>query len=174
MTPDTAGARGSRTLVLGVGNRIMTDDAVGLEALAALGRDYRLPGTVDLVDGGTLGLDLLVHIEGYPRVLVLDCVMLGREPGAVVRVEGDEIPALLGRCLSPHQVGLQDLLGVLQLLDRVPERLTVVGVEPERIDPGLELSAPVRRALPEMLEAAVGVLRGWGLAVERRRGGGGG
>ncbi len=173
MTPETPEARGSRTLVLGVGNRIMTDDAVGLEALAALRRGYRLPGTVDLVDGGTLGLDLLVHIEGYPRVLVLDCVMLGREPGAVVRVEGEEIPAVLGQCLSPHQVGLQDLLGVLRLLDRIPERLTVVGVEPERIDPGLELSAPVRRALPGMLEEAAAVLREWGLAVEPRSGGGG-
>ena len=173
MIPGAPPARGGRTLVLGVGNRIMTDDAVGLEALAALERGYRLPAAVDLVDGGTLGLDLLVHIEGYPRVLVLDCVMLGREPGTVVRVERDEIPAVLGRCLSPHQVGLQDLLGVLQLLDRTPERLTVIGVEPERIDPGLDLSAPVRAALPRMLEAAAGVLREWGLPVGRRPGPGG-
>ncbi len=160
----------SRTLILGLGNRLMTDDAVGLEALGAFRAKYGVPDGVDLMDGGTLGLDLLVHLEGYPRVLILDSVCTGRAPGDVVRVDGDAIGAVFADCLSPHQVGLQDLVAVLQLQGRVPERLTVIGVEPERIDPGLNLSAPVRAALPRMLEAAAGVLREWGLGVGGRPG----
>ncbi len=152
-------------MILGLGNRLMTDDAVGLEALAAFRAAYGVPDGVDLVDGGTLGLDLLVHMEGYPRVLILDCVTTGEAPGTVVRVEGDAIPTVFAECLSPHQMGLQDLVAVLHLQGRVPERFTVLGVEPGEIGVGLELTDPVRRSLPRLVAAAAEELREWGVVV---------
>jgi len=146
----------------------MTDDAAGLEALAAFSSAYEVPEGVDLVDGGTLGLDLLHIVEEYPRVLILDCVTTGRAPGTVVRVDGDDIPRVFAQCLSPHQMGIQDLAAALELLGRMPERFTVLGIEPERIDPGVELTEPVRNNLPRLVEAAAGVLEEWGVPVRRR------
>ncbi|MHB8763099.1 MAG: HyaD/HybD family hydrogenase maturation endopeptidase [Deferrisomatales bacterium] len=146
----------------------MTDDAVGLEALQALEQAYELPAGVDTLDGGTLGLDLLVHLEGYPRVLIADCVLTGRAPGTVVRIERDDVPAAFADALSPHQVGLQDLMAVLELQGRLPEHLTVVGVEPESLELGLELSEPVRRSLPRVVQALADELARWGLAPRRR------
>jgi len=120
-------------LIIGLGNRLMTDDAVGLEALPAFAARYAVPDGVDVIDGGTLGLDLLVHMEGYPRVLVVDCVTAGHAPGTLLRVEGEDVPRVFSQCLSPHQMGLKDLVAVLELQGRMPERLTVLGVEPESV-----------------------------------------
>ncbi len=146
----------------------MTDDSVGLRALEVLEERYELPEEVDLLDGGTLGLDLLPRLEGYANILIADCVTTGREPGTLVRVEGDDVPTVFARCLSPHQMGLQDLIAVLQLQGRMPERLTVIGVEPESLEVGLELSGPVRSSLPRMVEAVVAVASEWGVELRRK------
>lgn len=149
----------------------MTDDAAGIEALDAFRAAYDVPGDVDLLDGGTLGLDLLVHMEGYGGILVADCVTAGREPGTVVRIEGEDVPAAFSRVVSPHQMGLKDLISVLELQGRLPKRLTVVGVEPESLEMGLELSAPVRRSLPKLVGAMAEVLGEWGIEARRRAAG---
>ncbi len=146
----------------------MTDDGVGPAALEAFAAAYQVPEGVDLLDGGTLGLDLLVHLEAYPRVLIADCVMTGRAPGTVVKIEGDDVPAAFADALSPHQVGLVDLVAVLELQGRLPERLTVIGVEPESIELGLTLSGPVARSLPKVAKALADELAEWGVAVEEK------
>ncbi|GAB4262299.1 MAG: HyaD/HybD family hydrogenase maturation endopeptidase [Deferrisomatales bacterium] len=163
-----AGAR--RTLVLGVGNRLMSDDAVGLEALEAFRAAYELPPGVEVLDGGTGGLDLLGHLEGCAHVLVVDCVSTGAEPGALLRVEAHDVPRVFSRSLSPHQMGLPDLLAALELTGRLPERLVVLGVEPARVDLGLELTEPVARRLPALVEAMAAELAAWGVAIRKRPG----
>ncbi|MDF1553484.1 MAG: HyaD/HybD family hydrogenase maturation endopeptidase [Deferrisomatales bacterium] len=141
----------------------MTDDAVGLEALIAFQDSYRVPDGVDLLDGGTLGLDLLPRMEGYRNILIADCVTVGRPPGTLLQVEGEDVSTTFSRCLSPHQMGLKDLIAVLELQGRLPERLTVLGVEPESIELGEQLSATVSAILPRMVEAMARVLGEWGL-----------
>jgi len=155
-------------LIIGLGNRLMTDDAVGLEALRAFAERYEVPEEVDLMDGGTLGLDLLVHMEGYPRILVADCVTAGHEPGTLLRVEGADVPRVFSQCLSVHQMGLKDLVAVMELQGRMPEEMAVLGVEPEGIGMGLELSEPVRKTLPRLVEAMAEALRQWGIEPRRR------
>lgn len=146
----------------------MTDDAVGLEALRVFAERYEAPEGVDLLDGGTLGLDLLVHLEGYPRVLVADCVTAGHAPGTLLRVEKEDVPRVFSQCLSPHQMGLKDLVAVMELQGRMPEQMAVLGVEPESIELGLELSEPVRQALPRLVEAMADALRQWGIEPRSR------
>ena len=149
----------------------MTDDGAGLEALSAFQEGYDVAAEGDFLDGGTLGLELLVYMEGYGRILVADCVTTGREPGTVVRIEGEDVPVAFSKVLSPHQMGLKDLLSVLELQGRMPERLTVLGVEPESIEMGLDLSEPVRRSLPKLVGAMAGVLGEWGVEARPRSGG---
>jgi hydrogenase maturation protease len=142
----------------------MTDDAVGLEALAAFQQRYTVPGGVDLLDGGTLGLDLLPHMEGYRNILIADCVTVGHPAGTLLQVEGADVSTTFANCLSPHQMGLKDLIAVLELQGRLPENLTVLGVEPESIELGETLSATVAASLPRLIEAMARVLGGWGVA----------
>lgn len=142
----------------------MTDDAVGLEALITFQQRFAVPDGVDLLDGGTLGLDLLPHMEDYRNILIADCVTVGHPPGTLLQVEGEDVSITFSRCLSPHQMGLKDLIAVLELQGRLPERLTVLGVEPESIELGLQLSATVAAALPRLVDAMARVLGEWGLA----------
>ncbi|MEP7091833.1 MAG: hydrogenase maturation protease, partial [Nocardioidaceae bacterium] len=118
-TPDLGPRPG--TTVLGIGNPIMGDDGIGialLEALMAAG--LRRP--VDFVDGGTIGMSLLPAVEDAGSLLVLDAVAGSGPPGTVVRLEGDQLPRFLRTKLSPHQVGLLDVLVAARLRGTDPDR----------------------------------------------------
>lgn len=152
-------------MVIGLGNRVMGDDAAGLDALGRFAELYECPEEVDLLDGGTLGLDLLAHLEGYEGVLVADAVTRGGHPGEVFRIGKDQVHGTFAESLSPHQVGLQDLFAVLELQGRTPERLAVVGVEPQTVELGVGLSPAVGGALDAMAAALAQELAGWGIPV---------
>ena len=157
--------------MLGLGNLLMGDDGVGMIAVRELARRYELPEGVDVLEGGTAGLTLLAHLEGYASILIADCAALGRTPGQAVRIDGSEVGATFSRCLSPHELGLHDLLGALDLLGERPEHVTVIGMEPESLAMSLELSEAVREGLGPMVEAMARELEGWGIPLRERRAG---
>ena len=72
---------GPRVLVLGIGNLVMSDDGVGVKVVQQLQREYRFAKNVEIMDGGTLGLDLLPKLEGIDHLIVVDAVETGRKPG---------------------------------------------------------------------------------------------
>ena len=151
---------GNRSItVLGVGNPIMGDDGIGLALLSAV-RQARSDPRVNYVDGGTGGMELLPVVQDAGRLLVLDAVA-GPMPGAVARLGGDQVPRMLSSALSPHQVGLLDVFTAARLLGREPERIEVVGVTPESVELGLDLSAPVSAALTEATAQACAILDEW-------------
>jgi hydrogenase maturation protease len=150
-------------LVLGIGNLIMSDDSIGSRIVQRLQERYRFPGGVIFHDGGTQGPALLPLLEGVEKLLVVDAVDTGAAPGTVVRLAGDDIPLVMGAKLSPHQLGLTDLLAVATLQGNVPEEVVVWGVQPELIALGLELS-PVVASRVTILEARVlQELRDWNI-----------
>jgi hydrogenase maturation protease len=151
----------NRTIVLGLGNLLQSDDAGGARAAAQLAADPRCPAEVTVLDGGTLGLELLAHIRGAKRLLVLDAVEIGEAPGAIVRVAGEELRALPGGG-SVHQLGVSDLLIALRLLGEEPEEVVLLGVQAAHIALGTELSPEVEQAIPRLLDAALEELRIWG------------
>jgi len=151
-----------RILVLGLGNALMTDDAFGHRMINALQGRFRFPAEVTVLDGGTLGLDLLPRLEGIGRLLVIDALEMGAAPGTVFRLQGEEVPRAFASKLSVHQMGLQDLLAVAELQGHLPDELVVWGVQPESIEMGLELTAPVAAAMEEAMAGVVGELRSWG------------
>ncbi len=149
-------------LVLGLGNLVMTDDALGSRAILELEKRYRFPEQVALLDGGTLGLDLLPRLEGIDRLLVIDALQMGAEPGSVFRLEGEEVPRAFANKLSVHQMGLQDLLAVAELQGHLPGQLVVLGAQAESIEMGLEMSAAVNTALEQLMAKVVHELSEWG------------
>jgi hydrogenase maturation protease len=124
---------------------------VGVRAVEALVEQVQLPPDVEVLDGGTSGMDLLDRIAGRAHLIVIDAVRCGRPPASVVRLTGEEVPAFFRTRLSPHQLGLSDVLAILQVMDSAPARLTVIGVEPVSLDLGLDLSPAVAARLPEVI-----------------------
>jgi hydrogenase maturation protease len=153
------------TLVLGLGNVLLSDEGIGVWVADALGRRFELPEGVTVIEGGTLGLDLLPRLDGVERLLLIDAVTPGRIPGAIVRLQGDEVPAALGVKISPHQVGLADLLATARLMGQAPPGLVLWGMKPERLDPGTAFSPRVARALPRLLACVLEELHHWGFSA---------
>jgi hydrogenase maturation protease len=151
------------TLVLGLGNAVMGDDAFGGRVITELLRRFALPAGVRAVDGGTLGLDLLPMLENIERLLVIDALEMDAAPGSIFRLQGEEVPRAFAHKLSVHQMGLQDLLAVAELCGHLPRELVVWGTQPAVIEPGMELSAAVSAALSPVVERVVRELAEWGV-----------
>lgn len=150
-------------LVLGIGNLIMSDDSVGVRLVQRLQEDYRFPEAVSLHDGGTLGPELLPLLEGVEKLLVVDAVETGKPPGTVVRLTGDDIPLVMGAKLSPHQLGLTDLLAVATLQGVIPQEVVVWGIQPENFGLGLEMSPAVASRMDALESGVLQELRSWNI-----------
>jgi hydrogenase maturation protease len=137
-------------LVLGIGNTIMSDDGVGVKVVELLQTGYTFPDNVELLDGGTLGLDLLPKLEGISHLIMVDAVETGEKPGTCVRLAGEQLPIVLETKISPHQMGLKDLLAVARLLGNIPEEMVLIGVQPGSIEMGLQLTPEVELQVPSM------------------------
>jgi len=155
------------TLVLGLGNPLMGDDGVGLAVLSRLQQDWECEG-VHLVDGGTWGMNLLPLIEDTRRLLLLDAIRLGVEPGTVHQLTRDQLPRFLGHKLSPHQIDLKEILALAELRGTLPEMIMAVGVEPAKVELSTELSPPVEARLEELTELALRQLGQWGHSYRSR------
>ena len=158
------------TLVLGLGNVLCADDGAGIAALVMLQRGWLLPPEVAAVDGGTLGLSLLPLLEDADRVLIIDAILADGPPGTLVRLSGAEVPTAVHTRLSPHQVGVADLLDALRLGGSDDEAPVLHGVVPASIELCLQRSPAVAAALPALVERVVAELRSWGLPLVPRRG----
>ena len=164
-----------RTLILGVGNLLLSDEGVGLRVVEKLAATYELPEGVQTLDGGTLGLDLLYYLEGedgrpVENLLIVDAVEMGKEPGTLMRMEDDQVPASLSVKMSPHQIGIPDMLFAAKLKDIYPPNVVLWGVQPAVLDVGLELSPPVAAQVDVLVEKIVKELARWGEHPTPRKG----
>ncbi len=153
------------TLVLGVGNVLLMDEGVGVRALNELKRRYSFSDDIEFLDGGTAGIELLRHIQNRDHLIIIDAMTCDQPPGTVVRLEGEDVPKAFRIRISPHQLGLSDLLAAAMLTDDLPEKLILFGVEPESIDIGLELTGTVEASLDKLIEAVADELRSMGCSV---------
>ena len=156
----------NKTLVLGLGNLVHSDDGLGVHAIQSLTLDSRVPADVVLMDGGTQGLNLLPHLSAFERLLVIDALDVGEPPGTLVRLEGKALQNLPGKA-SVHQLGFADLLVALDLLGELPEEIVLLGVQPLSTDWGTELSAPLRDVLPRLQDVVFEQLETWKQAMMR-------
>ncbi|HET9023849.1 MAG TPA: HyaD/HybD family hydrogenase maturation endopeptidase [Burkholderiaceae bacterium] len=157
-------------LVLGIGNMLWADEGFGVRAVEALNAALAYPAPeVLLLDGGTLGLNLLEYVEASRRVLVFDAVDFGLPPGTLKVLRDAEVPRWGARKMSPHQNGFNDVLALAQLHGRTPDTIAAIGVQPVTLDDfGGSLTEPVRARLPEAVELAVAQLAEWGFPGRRR------
>ena len=153
------------TVVIGLGNPLMTDDGVGLALLAGLQARGPFQPEPLFVDGGTWGMNLLPTIEDAKRVLFLDAVNFGAPPGTAVLLERHRLPRWLGLKLSPHQIDLKEVLALAELRGHLPAEAVVVGIQPDKVEMGSELSPAAGAGIEAALDLAVGMLERWGTHV---------
>jgi hydrogenase maturation protease len=146
----------------------MNDDAAGVLVVQALAEKYTFSQELVVMDGGTLGLDILPHLEGIDRLLVVDAVETGGPVGMIVRLNGDEIPLALATKVSPHQMGLKDLLLVSDLQGHAPQEMVLWGVQPGSIEMDIELSPEVAEAVELLQLKVLEELKRWGITATPR------
>lgn len=142
-------------LILGLGNVLLQDDGVGSAATSLLLDRYVTPENVRVLDGGTLGLSLLPYLEGADAVILADAVKADAPAGTCLRLDGDDVPPAVATRLSPHQIGVADLLDGARWLGRMPRRLMLLGIVPESMELAVGLTPRVRTALPQLVELIV-------------------
>lgn len=115
-----------RVVVLGLGNILLRDEGVGVRVIEALAERYILPPEVEVVDGGTAGMELLNVIASCDHLLICDAVKEDAPPGTVIKLVDAEIPTFFQTRYSPHQLGLADVLATLTLTDEAPGSVTLI------------------------------------------------
>lgn len=152
-----------RKVILGLGNTLNRDEGLGVHAVKMIEAQLALPADIEVLDGGTLGLNLLPIVEECSHLLLLDATNGGQSPGTLIELRRDQIPLYAGVKLSEHQITFQEVLGLANIRDRLPENLYLIGLQPADMSIGTELSPIVAARMPEVLERVATVLQTWGL-----------
>ena len=154
--------------VLGIGNIILRDEGFGVRAMEYLEEHYSFPQEVRLLDGGTLGPELLHFVTGTEKLLILDAVAGDAAPGTVYRFENDAVMAHFQEKMSSHEIGIQDVLAWLTVTGRSIPNVVVLGMQPYELTAGLTLSPEMAAALPSFAHRAVEELVRWGIVPAER------
>jgi hydrogenase maturation protease len=152
-------------LVLGLGNMLLSDEGAGGRAVEELKRLYAFPSEVEIIDGGTMGFELLPYLEGRSHLLVVDAVTNNGIPGSTVRLELDDPPAYFRTRLSPHQIGLADILALASMEGYMPPKTILFGIEPKDLSTGLEISPEVEAGISRLVEMVVEEIGRFGCPV---------
>ncbi len=154
----------ARILILGVGNILLSDEGVGVRTVEQLEKIHAFPEEVELLDGGTSGMELISHIENREHLWIIDAVkQAGLQPGDTIRIDLDDPPAYFQQKITPHQLGLSDVLAAASLTDCLPEHIRLYGIVPLSLDTGIDLTEAARRGMEEVVGRIRGDLQEMGI-----------
>ena len=154
-------------LVLGLGNVLLQDEGIGVHVVTQIQHQYRFTPEIDILDGGTSGLDLLPEFYDRKAIIIVDAVEFKQEPGYIGLIKNDDILAQIQTKLSIHHLGLADVLSAARMVDKLPEEMVLVGIQPASMETVLELSEAVNKIVPRVIEAVLFLLGEWGISAEK-------
>jgi hydrogenase maturation protease len=150
------------TLILGIGNTLLTDEGAGIHALNHFQSQYPDIPNLTLIDGGTLSFTLAVWIEDCSNLIVFDATELHQPAGTVKTFVGTAMDDFLGNTKrSAHEVGLLDLMDIARLTEHLPKNRALIGIQPEIMDWGMAPSASVQNALDTATNEAFTLIKLW-------------
>ncbi len=147
--------------VLGIGNTILTDEGFGVKVVEFLRENYTFPENVNLVDGGTLGVELEHFIVGTQKLLIIDSIDGGAEPGKIFHLRDDEILKHFTQKISAHEIGIQDILTMLEITDKKIPHVELIGAQPYNLNAGTNLTPEMQKFLPIFADKAMEILKSW-------------
>lgn len=154
--------------ILGVGNVILKDEGFGVRVMEYLDKNYEFGDDVQLIDGGTLGIELTKFITGTKKLLILDSINSGGEKGKIFHFEDDEVLAHFDDKLSAHEVGIKDVLALLKVTGKAPEKVAVIGAEPYDLGAGVGLSKEMSSLLYKVADDTLKTLESWNVKVDKK------
>ena len=152
-------------VLLGVGNILLTDEGFGVHVVNQLREDYVFNPPITIIDGGTMGMELLSYMRGMTKLLLVDAINGGNSPGTIYEFPHEEMNNYFTDAISVHEVGMQDILRIRALQEDPLEDAVVIGVEPESLELGLDLSESTQAVVEEVKERVLAVLQSWDVIV---------
>jgi hydrogenase maturation protease len=129
----------------------MKDDGIGVRVVERINKTD-LPPNVEVMDGGVLGLNLMYYIEGRKKVIVIDAVNVGKPPGTIYRFTEEALLEKKDLLRSAHGVDFYDVIKTAELLGTKPGEVVFIGIEPEVVDEGIEISPSLEKRIPRVIE----------------------
>ena len=154
-----------RITVLGVGNILLKDEGVGVRVVEEMTRRYTFPENVEVLDGGTLGMELMRFLLGTDRVIIIDAIDGSLPPGSIYQFEKEAVKTYFREKVSVHDLGIQDVLAALDVLEKPLQELVVMGVQPAVIDVGLDLTPVVAQSVEPVITKVLALLADWKVEV---------
>ena len=150
------------TLILGVGNTLLSDEGAGIHALNLLQKNFPDAPDLTFIDGGTLSFTLACYIEDCTNLIIFDAAELHEPPGTVRVFQGSDLDAFLGsNKRSAHEVGLLDLMDIARLTGHLPENRALIGIQPEKMGWGMHPTDSVADALEGAVNEATALIELW-------------
>lgn len=155
-----------KIVVLGVGNILLSDEGAGCRVIELLGQKYRFPPQVEIIDGGTMGLELLPYLDDATHLFIIDAVSSEDPAGTLSRIELADPPAYFRTKISPHQIGLSELLAVASMEEILPGSIILFGIVPKNLSTGITISPEVEKNLPELARMVAVELETTGVSLD--------
>lgn len=156
-------------LVLGVGNILLGDEGAGVRTVELLQDRYRFSSDVEFIDGGTAGLELLGFLDDKKHLIIIDAIIGEEPPGTVQKLILDDPPAFFQNRISPHQLGLSEMLSCAAMTDSLPDHISLYGIIPESLETGLLLSTTVAAAVESITLQVIADLQALGVAISQHQ-----
>ena len=147
--------------VLGIGNTILSDEGFGVRVVEFLQKNYAFPDNVNLIDGGTLGVELIHFVAGTSKLLIIDSIDGGVAAGQTFHLRDAEILKHFTQKISAHEVGIQDILTMLEITGKKIPCVELIGAQPFSLDAGINLTPPMQKLLPIFADKALEILTRW-------------
>ena len=154
--------------ILGIGNVVLQDEGFGVRMAEHMEEKYRFPHSVQVIDGGTLGMELLRFVTGTRKLLVIDSINGGAKPGTLFRFENEAVMEHFQDKLSVHEVGIQDVLALLKVTGKEIPEVVVLGVQPYAVEAGVRLTQEMAELIPELEKQILQELGRWGVKAEEK------
>src|SRR3990172_12155045 len=139
------------TLILGIGNILLKDEGVGVHVVKKL-KEMSLPDNIEVLDGGTAGLDLVDFISNRKKLIVIDAVKAGEKPGTIYRLTEENLDIKPKAIMSFHDIDFLDALHMSDVMSEKPEETIVIGIEPKDMSDGTELLPEIEERIPRIIE----------------------
>lgn len=155
-------------LIIGMGNVLMQDEGIGVRAAEELECRYHIPSNLEVMDGGTTGTELYEPMRGRKHLIIADAINASSPSGSLVCLRDDQVPAFFQTKISNHQLGVSDLLALLQISGDQPDHVTIIGMVPHSLENKLGLSSQAEAGIENMVQMLVDELEEIGFEMKRR------
>ncbi len=142
-----------KILIVGIGNLLCRDEGIGVHVIQEM-KNMKLPDHIDLLDMGTSTMDLISHLEGVKKLIAIDAMKAGGTPGTIYKCRPEDLLPEEKGPISLHEIGLIESLNMAQKMGMKIDTV-IIGVEPEILDWGMELTEAVKNKIPLIIEAVL-------------------